>query len=281
MRVAAIELFVNVAHSNGGDDGSAIRAAIQGDPSRREKLVLAALEKAVEEKPDVILCPGWTFVGRHPAPQLLRKSAGQATVIFEVFPRKNRMALGAPAKGKDATEGNIDGRVDWATYVLEGGRIRAIPRQVFIFSSDLNEITGAQFTRALLKRRIGHGIVLVCGEVNVVRRRKEQDRIRHYWDPRAETARTELKDLVVFNPAHAPNSSYVRTKRRKGPWRALVSTSNRLDRRTLSKRSNLPAPAHAVVKGHDRMPSNVAKLDGDESRVLFYDLPDELGPGKD
>jgi hypothetical protein len=247
---------------------------------------MAAIAKAAAEKPDVILCPGWTFVGRLPCLKRLRKVAGRATVIFEILLQR-KVTVRAPANRKSAAKsvvvkGAVDEGVTWNTYVLEQGRVRALPRQVLASSADIDEETGDKLADALrCGRGIVRGIVLICGEVNVVRRCRKQGGIGHIWDPRVpkKTVHAALKDEVVFNPAHTPNSNYVRIKRRYGPWRALVSTSNRLDRRRLRKRGNLPTPAHAVVNRRDCGQYKVEELSDGESRVVFYEVPD--WPGAD
>jgi hypothetical protein len=78
--------------------------------------------------------------------------------------------------------------------------------------------------------------------------------------------------VVVLNPAHAPSGSYVRDKRRAGPWRAIVSTANGLDRARLG-RSPLAPPAHAVAAGQDLAPAVEPIAVGERgSRVVVYDV---------
>jgi hypothetical protein len=101
--------------------------------------------------------------------------------------------------------------------------------------------------------------------------------VNHYWDETVATAglhATAFRRAIVFNPAHTPNSGYIISKRRHGPWAALVSTANNMDRTVLGAPSNFAAPAHAVVHRKDQVPLAEKPVGTDRSRVVLYDIED-------
>jgi hypothetical protein len=85
MKVAAVELFVKVSRSKSCDPATAVQKALRRDAGPRRKLALDAIRRAAQMNAEVIICPGWTFVGRPLTLNDLRKAAGRATVLFEVL----------------------------------------------------------------------------------------------------------------------------------------------------------------------------------------------------
>jgi hypothetical protein len=263
MRIAAIELYVEVSKRGSAQgqlsDGAAVLRALAARRDARNALALEAIEVAAGLAPSIILCPGWTFVGRAPRAATLGRGAGGAVVVFE--------AVEPPAEPR--------------TLVLERGVVRELPAQTFATAAELEhpESAGPGRLAAALRsgRSVGDGVVLVCGEVNAVRRFvKAGERVRYAWDERVAAAGVTEQDLagaVVLNPAHTPTGSYIRDKRRAGPWRALVSTANALDRARLGK-APLAPPAHAVMAGQDLVPAAEPVRVGERgSRVVVYDVP--------
>jgi hypothetical protein len=261
MRIAAIELHVEVSkrRRTAADlsDADAVTAALRAHPDERNALALGAIEVAAAFEPAVIVCPGWTFVRRAPRPATLTRAAGNSAVLYEVL--------------ADA---------DARPHVLEAGVARELPSQAFSTSGELDDARhdGAARLAAALKdgRRITAGLVLLSAEVNAVRRTVQPGtKVSYAWDKRVASAglvERDLSDALVLNPSHTPAGSYVRDKRRAGPWRALVSTANTLDRARLG-RTPLAPPAHAVLAGRDVEPSEQpVAVDERGSRVIVYDL---------
>lgn len=283
MRVAVIELYVDVSHRRrtAGElsDMDAVMRALRARPDERNALAIEAVEVAAAFEPAVIVCPGWTFVGRAPRTASLTRAAGDAALLCEVLGTAGEPGAGATISRRGPGEpARLE--VPWRTVVLERGVVRELPGQTITVSGQLDD-PGCECPRLLaaaLKdgRRLDSGVVLVCAEVNAVRRRVEPGHpVRYGWDERIATAGVpgrELSGSLVLNPAHTPAGSYVRDKRRAGPWRAIVSTANTLDRSRLG-RPALAAPAHAVVAGQDQEPSIAPVELGDGgSRVVVFDV---------
>jgi hypothetical protein len=283
MRIALIELWVDVARrrrtAREVSDAVAVSRALRANPGERNALALRAIELAGGFDPAVIVCPGWTFVGRAPRPATLARAAGKAALLYEVLERGGTRRR---ARGKRGTAGPDAGGPDlpWRPHALEGGALRELPGQAFLSSGELDDAGSRSPSRlaAALRdgRRVGSAVVLVCAEVNAVRRVVQAGApVRHVWDERMERAGALERDLagaLVLNPSHTPAGSYVREKRRAGPWRALVSTANALDRTRLGRPALAP-PAHAVVDGRDQEPALApVAVDGRGSRVVLHDL---------
>jgi len=279
MRVAAIELFVPVrptGRSEGIDDVDAVRSALLRDPQRRKHQALDAIKLAATLKPDVILCPGWTFVGRRPSVATLVRVTGGATLLFEVLGADT----GNPTRKANSKANDGSAPVP---FVLRGGTLAVLPAQVFAVSDQLRATSASDEVARRIAiavrtgRNIGHGIVLLCGEVNILRRQVRKGvGVTYGWDRAVDAAglpATGFKNAVVFNPAHTPNGGYVRAKRRNGPWAAIVSTANNLDRTIIGKRSRLAAPAHAAINGKDLSPIDDYPVGNDGSRVVLFLMP--------
>lgn len=272
LRVAAIELFVEVRSSRAQEppgDAEAILRALRADPGARREAALAAIRAARESRPDVILCPGWTFVGRAPADRTLAAAAGPARLVYEVVEARD---AGPPKDPKASAAGPR--WFPWRSFVLEGGTRRELAPQVVSLSADLGDAARAQGLADALRgdRAVGEATLLVCGEVNVVRRRPRNGTVGHVWEPRVAEAglpASALEGRVVLNPAHGPNGSYVRNKWRAGPWRAIVCTANTLDRSRLGRSAAAP-PAVAVVDGGDVAGQETALEGG--SRVVVFEV---------
>jgi hypothetical protein len=245
MRIAVVELHVDVSRrrrfAREVADDDAVARALRARPDERNALALRAIEVAGDFEPAIIVCPGWTFVGRAPRAASLSRAAGSAAVLYEVLAygregraRRRHRRTGAAETGRTELPWRTDGR------------------------------------------RVAGAVVLVCGEVNAVRRQVQTGApVRHSWDERVRSAGVlehDLSDALVLNPSHTPAGSYVREKRRAGPWRAIVSTANTLDRSRLGKPA-LAAPAHAVMAGRDQEPSlEPVAVDIRGSRVVVHDL---------
>lgn len=283
MRIALIELHVDVPRrprsARDVSDADAVARALRAHPAGRNALALRAIEIAGGLDPAIIVCPGWTFVGRAPRPAALARAAGNAALLYEVLDAGRARAR--KARGGGARAGSA-GRADlpWRPHALEGGAVRELPGQAFVSSGELDDAGSSSPARlaAALRdgRRVAGAVVLVCAEVNAVRRVVQAGSpVRHAWDERMARAGVLERDLagaLVLNPSHTPTGSYVREKRRAGPWRAIVSTANTLDRGRLGRPALAP-PAHAVVEGRDREPSLAPiEVDGRGSRVVVHDL---------
>jgi hypothetical protein len=283
VRVAVIELYVDVSRRRrtAGElsDGDAVMRTLRAHPDERNALALEAIEVAAAFEPAVIVCPGWTFVGRAPRTASLRRAAGDAVLLCEVLGTAGQHGAGATLPRREPGE-PAGLELPWRTVVLERDVVRELPGQTVTVSGQLDD-SGCDTPRRLaaaLKdgRRLVSGVVLVCAEVNAVRRRVEPGHpVRYGWDERIATAGVSGRDLsgaLVLNPAHTPAGSYVRDKRRAGPWRAIVSTANTLDRSRLG-RPALAAPAHAVVAGQDQEPStDPVELGDGGSRVVVFEV---------
>jgi hypothetical protein len=281
MRIALIELHVDVSRrprsASEVADGDAVTRALRARPDERNALALQAIEVAGSFEPEIIVCPGWTFVGWGPRAASLSRAAGKAVLLYEV------LAGGERSRRRRRDRGTRQGgraELPWRTHVLEDGAVRKLPTQTFVSSGELDDAGSDCPTRlaAALRdgRSVAGAVVLVCGEVNAVRRQVQAGAsVRHGWDERVRSAGIldgDLADAVVLNPAHTPAGSYVREKRRAGPWRAIVSTANTLDRSRIGKPA-LASPAHAVVDGRDQEPSlEPAAVDAHGSRVVIHDL---------
>lgn len=259
MIVAALELYVEVRRSRARvppSDARAVLGALLRDPRGRNELALEGV-RAASGGADVILCPGWTLVGRLPRAGLVA-AARKATVVLET----------------------VDGGGESASvWALRRGAATPLPAQVFerSFELDLADEDVAAPLAAAVKgaRALPEGVVLVGGEVNIVRREPRRGRIEYGWDPgvaAAGLASTALAGKLVLNPSHVPVGSYIRDKRRHGPWAAVVSVANRLDSRRIGGR-NFPTPAHVVARGADAAPLGEDRLPDGESRVVWYELP--------
>lgn len=273
MRVAAIELFVHVARSQ-LEPSDAVMHALAADTVGRNEQALRAIEEARRHGPDVILCPGWTFV--EAAPTSLPRIANGATVIFEVLPLKP--PRGQPA-GKLAVKSTSKGSGNaprWNSFVLEQGQVRECPRQAVTRGPELDDPENAQtLARTLMspERLVGKGRLVVCGEVNVMRFRAEGHNRQCIWEP--QVARAGLSDrafvgLTIFNPAHTPSSNYMSIKRRRGPWKKLVTTANQLDFGRLNRRT-LPQPTQAYVDEAQLEPERELAL-RDSGRLVVFSL---------
>lgn len=281
MRIAAIELYVESRARRRGrsaavTEGETLAEGLRADPKARNRLALRAIASAaaLDPGPDVILCPGWTFVGRGPTDDALAKAAGRRTVVFEVLRRDGPAA--AP-KGRIAEDGQ---EPPWAAFVFEGGRSRPLAGQAFATSEGFDDDAARALADALRgERRAGEAVVVASGEINVMRRRTVDGRVHHAWDERVAAAGTPssaLEGVVVLNPAHTPAGSYLRDKRRAGPWRALVATANRCDPKVLGR--TFSAPAHGVEDGADLDPAAApVELDEAGSRIVVF----EVGEGRE
>jgi hypothetical protein len=165
MRVAVIELFVAVRPerwSKTVDEGEALRSALFRDPQRRNQLAVEAIEASAELKPDVIVCPGWTFVGPPPLAGELVRMTGGATLLYEVLTEAGTVKAMRKAKGVAV------GGVAAFPYVLIRGVLSMLPMQVFAVSAELDapdalDNVARPFATAVLSgRNISHGIVLLC-----------------------------------------------------------------------------------------------------------------------
>jgi len=276
MRIAVIELHVDVSRrapsAREVADGDAVARVLRARPDERNALALRAIEVAAGFEPAIIVCPGWTFVARAPRAATLSRAAGKAVLLYEVLAATRSRSVAA----RDA--GRIE--LPWRTEVLEGGGVRELPPQTFVTSGELDDAGSDCPIRlaAALKvgRRVAGAIVLLDGEVNVVRRQVQAGApVRYTWDGRLKSAGVLERDLsaaLVLNPSHTPAGSYVREKRRAGPWRAIVSTANTLDRSRIGKPA-LAAPAHVAVAGIDQEPSlDPVAVDARGSRVVIHDV---------
>ena len=259
MIVAALELYVEVRRSQSKvppSDARAVLGALLREPRPRNELVLAGI-RASSGGADVVLCPAWTLVGRLPRASLAA-AARKATVVLET----------------------VDGGGETASvWALRRGTATPLPAQVFERSGELDdadEAVAAPLAAAVKgARALPEGVVLVGGEINIVRREPRGGRIEYGWDPGVAAAglpSTALTGKVVLNPSRVPVGSYIRDKRRHGPWAALVSVANRLDSRRIGGRNFAP-PAHVVARGADVAPVGEDVLPDGESRVVWYELP--------
>jgi hypothetical protein len=279
MRIAAIELYVEsrARRRNGStatNEAETLAAALRADPKARNRLALRAIATAatLDPAPDVILCPGWTFVGRGPTDAALAKAAAGRTVVYEVLQRDG------PAAGpKGRVAGERGRELPWAAFVFEDGRSRPLDGQAFTTSEEFDDEAARALAAALRgERRAREAVVLAAGEINVMRRRTVDGRVHHAWDERVAEAGAPaelLAGTVVLNPAPAPAGSYLRDKRRAGPWRALVATANRCDPKVLGR--PFSAPAHGVAGGVDLEPAaEPVELDEAGSRVVVFEIGD-------
>jgi hypothetical protein len=278
MRIAAIELYVESrARRRSGtasaNEAETLAAALRADPKGRNRLALRAIATAaaLDPAPDVILCPGWTFVGRGPTDAALAKAAGARTVVYEVLHRDG------PAAGPKGRLADGECELPWAGFAFAGGESRPLAAQAFATSDGFDEEAARALANALRHdRHVGAAVVLSSGEINVMRRRTVDGRVHHAWDERVAAAgapSSALTGAVVLNPAHAPAGSYLRDKRRAGPWRALVATANRADPKVLGR--PFSAPAHGVAGGVDLEPTaEPVEVDDAGSRVVVFEVPD-------
>jgi hypothetical protein len=276
MRIAAIELYVEsrARRRNGStatNDAETLAAALRAEPKARNRLALRAIATAaaLDPAPDVILCPGWTFVGRGPTDAALAKAAGARTVVYEVL---HRDGSAAGPKGRLA-EG--EGELPWAAFAFGGGESRPLTAQAFATSNGFDDEAARALAYALRHdRHVGEAVVLSSGEINVMRRRTVDGRVHHAWDERVAAAgapSSALAGAVVLNPAHAPAGSYLRDKQRAGPWRALVATANRADPKIFGR--PFSAPAHGVAGGVDLEPAaEPVEVDEAGSRVVVFEM---------
>jgi len=283
VRIALIELHVDVSKRTQSarelPDGDAIARALRARPDERNALALRAVEAAAGFEPAIIVCPGWTFVGRAPRAAPLSRIAGNAAVLYEVLAAERGEPNGRTPRGVGAGGAGRSG-LPWRAEVLEGGVLRALPAQTFLTSEELDDPSSDCVTRlaAALKdgRRVAGAVVLLGAEVNAVRRQVQAGApVRYIWEERLKSAgvlATDLSAALVLNPSHTPAGSYVREKRRAGPWRAIVSTANRLDRTRLGKPA-LAAPAQVALRGKNQEPSlEPVAVDARGSRVVIHDL---------
>jgi hypothetical protein len=273
MRIAAIELFVEVKASRAAEprsDADAVARAIRARASERREEALELIRRAAGLGAALVLCPGWTFVGRAPTPRALSAAAGAATVVFEVLDE------GEPAaRKKAASSAAVARRFPWSSHVHEGGSTRELAPQVVAVAEELDDEERARALAEALRsgRSIGDATLFVCGEINVMRRRTEDGKVGHVWEPGLAAAgmpESAVAGRLVLNPAHTPNGTYVRHKWRAGPWRAIVNTANTLDRAKLG-RTALPAPASAIIGGEE-VEGQVTAAEGSRSRIVAFDV---------
>jgi hypothetical protein len=269
MKIAAIELHVPVKPGK-LSDGAAIIQALRADPAARRRAAMNAIAAASAAGAQVIVCPGWTFVGRAPTAKALAKAAPGATIVFEMLDESGGTGRNRRGKSLDATNRKAQTLGAYATlHAFDGKKVRDLPPQVFATGAEVEE-SAERFSQALAERAVGDAVVLCCGEVNVVRRYKEGAGVGHRWDGAAEAAgarEARVRGKLILNPAHTPSGGYVRAKRRAGPWRALISAANTL------ARGGLTEGAHGVRGGEDCEPVGVLTLfEDDPSRVVVYEV---------
>jgi hypothetical protein len=290
MRVAAIELFVDLLESD-EPPATAVRRALVRNADRRNEQALSAIQAALKLAPDVILCPGWTFVG-DTYPNALRSLVGGTTLIFEVHPEEEPPASlegqghgkgqekgERPQEGKSAQKQQGDGDshfFPWRTFVVESWKLREVPRQVIALGTELNEPTMAQALATALKspeRRVVDEYLLICGETQAVRI-EYTPKARYEWDRGVAdhgVPKQAFKGRTVFNPAHTPSGSRMHEKRKRGPWRALVTTANQFDRTRLGLNGRVPEPTRAYIDAQEIAVPEFVEV-GAKDYVTLFDL---------
>ncbi len=279
MRVATVEMFVDLDLTTLNNVPSmAVRQTLVRNARKRNEQALSDISAALKRDPEVIECPGWTFVGNAPPAELLGL-VGKRTLIFELLPEED---LSASTKKKDQDKGQWRGaddgcRFPWRTFVMEAGQIREVPRQVIARGWELNDPANAETLATTLMsngRRVAGGKLFVCGESNALRIRRGAPK-RHIWDPAVEAAgapAAAFAGLPVFNPAHTPSGSRMHEKRRCGPWKAIVTTANQFDRKRLGLGGGVPQPTRAYVNQQELEPVESEDLPS-KDRVLVFELP--------
>jgi hypothetical protein len=248
----------------------------------------------MEQSPDVILCPGWTFVGDS-YPEDLPSIVGGTTLIFEVHPKvepptssegqghgKGQEKGQRPKEGKSAQKQQEDGDshfFPWRTFVVESRRLKEAPRQVIALGKELDDPTMAKALATALKapeRQVAGGRLFICGETQAVRI-QYTPKADYVWDH--EVARNgaredAFKGLTVFNPAHTPSGPRMHEKRKRGPWRALVTTANQFDRTRLGLNGRVPEPTRAYVDEQEIAPAAPGAVKvGTNDYVTVFKLP--------
>lgn len=228
LRYALVELRVQipagVAYSGAA---SAVKAAVNAD-AKRQAIVEEVLDRKELKTADVILFPGYTFVGKK-VPKTIVQKVRDRYVVLEL------MAL--DKAGDDATP-----KSQWRrTFVLgPGGQLCGPVRQWVITSDDawnnnggaseetlrvVAELDGERAPRRTWSSRGRTDTsLLVCGEVNIAY--PKQNGSTWAVDPRLLDALAACR--VIANPAHTP--SRLPAMQRKREWlserRALLTTAN-------------------------------------------------------
>ena len=239
MKIALVELFVpsrRVADSA----SQLILRALRSAPQARNDAACAAIEAALHLSPDIVVCPGWTFVADD------ARSVGitpptTATLVFETVRLSDvEAALQKSTKAEPAAAPLYP----WTSWVWRPGQEPVeLPRQVVSTGSEMDDDeNAAALCAALVRRSVGDGaLLLVCGEVNVVRLEKHGGSRRCLL---TEGFQPLFEGQLVLNPVHTPNSSYMSKKRADGSgqwWRSLVTTGNTFDPALVRARGGTPA----------------------------------------
>lgn len=214
-RLCLIELFVPLKRMRRAESvAHAVWKTLMADPDARNRTALRAIEAARRLGASVILCPGWTFVSPS-APAGLARAAGAVTVLFETVTPDASAGRGPPKGESGMTE---DGRMPWQSWIYEGGHARRVPGQVMASSRELDETKAAALCLDIRGDRwLASGLLLVCGEINILYLDKAERGARRpiTLHPRIERAglhESELRVPRILNPTHVPNDSFSRRK---------------------------------------------------------------------